>query len=65
MDIQIQSLKTMAKSLLSYGSEVCNIKENKRKTGNTKMHYTTITKEEQWDNTLTVFHITQRNDSIK
>jgi len=29
------------------------------------MHYTTTTKEEQRDNTLTVFHITQRNDSIK
>lgn len=64
MDIQIKSLKTMAKPILSYGSEVCNIKENKRKTGNAKMHYTTTTKE-QWNNTLTVFHIKQRNDSMK
>lgn len=41
MDIQIKSLQTTAKSLLSYGSEVCDIKENKRKTGNAKRHYTT------------------------
>jgi hypothetical protein len=65
MDIQIKSLKTMAKSLLSYRPEDCKIKEHKRKTGNAKMHYTATTKEEQWDNTLTIFHITQRNDSIK
>lgn len=37
MDIQIKSSKTAAKSLLSYGSEVCDIKENKRKIGNAKM----------------------------
>jgi hypothetical protein len=65
MDIQIKSLKTTAKSVLSCGSEVCNIKENKRKTGNAKMQYTTTTKEEQWYNTFTVFHITHRNDIIK
>jgi len=46
MDIGIKSLKTMANSLLSFGLEVCNIKENKRKTGNAKMHYTATTKEE-------------------
>jgi hypothetical protein len=44
MDIQIKSLKTAANSVLSCGSEVCNIKENKRKTGNAKMHYTTTKK---------------------
>jgi hypothetical protein len=38
-DIQIKLSKTMAKSLLSYGSEVCNIKVNKRKTEIPKMHF--------------------------
>jgi hypothetical protein len=30
-DIQIKLSKAMAKFLLLYGSEICNIKENKRK----------------------------------
>jgi hypothetical protein len=54
----------MSKSLLSYTSEDCKIKEHKGKNGNAKTDYTTTTKE-QWDNTLTIFHLTQRSDSIK